>query len=77
LDATNKDKTVVRFTYDMKLEKGCFPEFSTDNSGGVIGSCPRYDAGCNMDGVEWDTWKEGWERTFECHFDAISTSEGL
>jgi hypothetical protein len=29
-----------------------------------------------MNGVEWDPWKEGWERTFECHFDALDKLAG-
>jgi hypothetical protein len=70
-DPTDKDKTVVRFRYEVTLENLCRPVFSTDENQLPRNACPNYDGGCNMDGVEWDPWKEGWERTLECHFDAV------
>lgn len=82
IDPTNKDKSVLKFTYDLPppVPKECRPSFTSDGqTDGSIGPCKGFkdwDSGCNMNGVEWDPWKEGWERTFECHFDALERVAG-
>jgi hypothetical protein len=81
-DPTDKDKTVIRFTYDAEVAH-CKPSWLTvsdDESDGFIGvpggpsvhCVPKMERGCDLRGVEWVDWDNGgFERNFDCHFDQI------